>query len=141
MSARAAAWLARSLATLCAVMFVAVGVFDVLAQSPGNSNILGTISEAVSFVLFLAFPIVGALVASRRPQNPIGWICLADGLLWMLLAVTDSYSIYGVARPGSVPFPVAVGTIGNQWLWVPTIGLLGIYLVLLFPDGKLPSRR
>lgn len=81
MSARAAAWLAWSLVTLCAVMFVAVGVFDVLAQSPGNSNILGTISEAVSFVLFLAFPIVGALVASRRPQNPIGWICLASGLL------------------------------------------------------------
>jgi hypothetical protein len=122
-------------------MFVAVGVFDFLAQSPGNSNILGTVSETVSFVLFLAFPIVGALIASRRPQNPIGWICLADGLLWMLLAVTDSYSMYGVARPGSVPFPVAVGTIGNQWLWVPTIGLLGIYLVLLFPDGKLPSRR
>ena len=59
----------------------------------------------------------------------------------MLLAVTDSYSIYGVARPGSVPFPVAVGTIGNQWLWVPTVGLLGIYLILLFPDGRLPSKR
>jgi uncharacterized membrane protein YhdT len=36
---------------------------------------------------------------------------------------------------------VAVGTIGNQWLWVPTVGLLGIYLILLFPDGKLPSKR
>ncbi|MEJ7814681.1 MAG: hypothetical protein WKF53_05835 [Rubrobacter sp.] len=144
MSARAAAWLAWSLATLCGVMFVAVGVLGVLAQSaqsPGDSTIAGTISETVIFVLFLAFPIVGALVASRRPQNPIGWICLASGLLWMLLAVTDSYSIYGVARPGSVPFPVAVGTIGNQWLWVPTVGLLGIYLILLFPDGRLPSKR
>ena len=144
MSARAAAWLAWSLATLCGVMFVAVGVLGVLAQSaqsPGDSTIAGTISETVIFVLFLAFPIVGALVASRRPQNPIGWICLASGLLWMLLAVTDSYSIYGVARPGSVPFPVAVGTIGNQWLWVPTVGLFGIYMILLFPDGRLPSKR
>jgi len=125
-------------------MFVAVGVLGVLAQSaqsPGDSTIAGTISETVIFVLFLAFPIVGALVASRRPQNPIGWICLASGLLWMLLAVTDSYSIYGVARPGSVPFPVAVGTIGNQWLWVPTVGLFGIYMILLFPDGRLPSKR
>jgi hypothetical protein len=92
-------------------------------------------------LLFLAFPIVGALIASRRPRNPIGWILLADGLLWMVLAVTDSYSVYGAARPGSVPFPVAVGTLGNQWLWVPTVGLLGIYLILLFPDGKLPSKR
>jgi hypothetical protein len=125
-------------------MLVAVGVLGVLAQSaqsPGDSTIAGTISETVIFVLFVAFPIVGALVASRRPQNPIGWICLASGLLWMLLAVTDSYSIYGVARPGSVPFPVAVGTIGNQWLWVPTVGLLGIYMILLFPDGRLPSKR
>ena len=125
-------------------MFLASGVLGVLArsaQSPGNSTTVGTISETVSFVAFLAFPIVGALVASRRPENPIGWICLADGLLWMLLAVTDSYSVYGVARPGSVPFSVAVGTIGNQWLWVPTVGLLGIFLILLFPDGKLPSKR
>jgi hypothetical protein len=59
----------------------------------------------------------------------------------MFLAVTDNYSTYGVARPGSVPFPVAIGTIGNQWLWVPAVGLLGIFLILLFPDGKLLSRR
>jgi hypothetical protein len=59
----------------------------------------------------------------------------------MILAITDSYSDYGVARPGSVPFAVAIGTIGNQWLWIPTVGLIGIYLLLLFPDGKLPSRR
>ena len=100
-----------------------------------------TVSEMLTFVPYLAFPIIGALVASRRPENPIGWICLASGLLFMLLAVTDSYSIYGTASPGSVPFPVAVGTIGNQWLWVPTVGLLGIFLILLFPDGKLPSKR
>ena len=59
----------------------------------------------------------------------------------MILAVTESYSVYGVTRPGSVPYPVAIGTIGNQWLWIPTVGLLGIYLLLLFPDGKLLSRR
>jgi hypothetical protein len=95
----------------------------------------------VGFVLFLAFPIVGAVVASRRPRNPIGWILLADGLLWMILSITDSYSVYGVANPGSLPYPVAIGTIGNQWLWIPTVALIGIYLLLLFPDGKLPSRR
>jgi hypothetical protein len=143
-SPRATSLLAWSLAGLCVAMFVAVGVLDFLAGSarfPDNSTIIGIIGEAVTFVLFLAFPIVGALVASRQPRNPIGWICLADGLLWMIISVTDSYFVYGVARPGSVPFPVAIGTIGDQWLWVPTIGLLGIYLLLLFPDGRLPSRR
>jgi hypothetical protein len=125
-------------------MFVASGVLDLLSRStwsPGDWFTIDTVSNALSYVLFLAFPIVGALVGSRRPRNPIGWILLADGLLWMVLAVTDSYFVYGVARSGSVPYPVAIGTIGNQWLWVPTIGLLGIYLILLFPDGKLPSRR
>ena len=143
MSARAAL-LAWSLAALSVAMFVASGVLYVLAeaaQAPGDWVTVGTVSETVTFLAFLAFPIVGALVASRRPENTIGWICLADGLLWMLLSVSDGYSVYGVARPGSVPFPVAVGTLSNQWLWVPTVGLLGIYLILLFPDGKLPSGR
>jgi hypothetical protein len=144
MNVRVAAWIAWSLAALSVAMFVAGGVLYVLAssaQSPGEWVTIGTVSEMLTFVPYLAFPIIGALVASRRPENPIGWICLASGLLFMLLAVTDSYSIYGTASPGSVPFSVAVGTIGNQWLWVPTVGLLGIFLILLFPDGKLPSKR
>jgi hypothetical protein len=45
-----------------------------------------------------------------------------------------------VAQPGSVPFPVVIAGI-NNWLWVPAVGLLGTYLPLLFPDGRLPSRR
>jgi hypothetical protein len=123
-------------------MFVATIVLYVPAQSPkATAGIVGEIITAVPFLAFMAFPLVGALIASRRPYNPIGWICLADGVLWMVLSVTDQYSIYGLANPGSVPFPVAVGTIGDQWLWVPTVGLLGIYLLLLFPDGRLPSRR
>jgi hypothetical protein len=144
MSARVAAWLAWSLAGLSVAMLAATGVLDALARTARSSVgwlTVGSVSDAVISSLFLAFPIVGALIASRRPRIPIGWILLADGLLWMVLAVTDTYSVYGAARPGSVPFPVAIGTLGNQWLWVPTIGLLGIYLILLFPDGKLPSKR
>jgi hypothetical protein len=125
-------------------MLVASGVLEALprpARSPGDWFTAGTVSDALYALLFLAFPFVGALVASRRPKNPIGWILLADGLLWMLLTVIDSYSRYGVARPGSVPFPVTIGALANTLLWVPTVGLLGIYTILLFPDGKLPSRR
>jgi hypothetical protein len=138
MSTRAT-WLAWTLAAFSVAMFVASGVLHVLAR-PAQFPV-DLVLFLADWTLFLAFPIVGALVASRRPENPIGWICLASGLLFMLLAVTDSYSIYGVAQQGSVPFPVVVGTIGNQWLWVPAVGLLGIYLILLFPDGRLPSRR
>ena len=125
-------------------MLVASGVLDALprpARSPGDWLTVGTVSDVLYALLFLAFPFVGALIASRRPQNPIGWILLADGLLWMFLTVIDSYNRYGVAGPGSVPFPVTIGALANTLLWVPTVGLLGIYTILLFPDGKLPSRR
>jgi hypothetical protein len=138
MSTRAT-WLAWTLAAFSVAMFVASGVLYTLARSALFP--VDWVLFLADWALFLAFPIVGALIASRRPENPIGWICLASGLLFMFLAVTDNYSTYGVARPGSVPFPVAIGTIGNQWLWVPAVGLLGIFLILLFPDGKLLSRR
>jgi hypothetical protein len=139
----ALAWLAWSLAGISVAMFLATAVLDVIrsAQSPGAIDTVGAVSEALTFVSFLAFPVVGALIASRQPRNPIGWICLADGLLWMFTGLTDTYYVYGTTQPGAVPFPVAVGTLANQWLWVPTVGLLGIYLLLLFPDGRLPSRR
>jgi hypothetical protein len=83
---------------------------------------------------------VGALIASRRPHNPIGWICLAVGFLFLLLGMIDFYSVYEVAQPGSVPFPIGIASLGN-WLWVPAVGLFATYLFLLFPDGRLPSRR
>lgn len=109
MSHRAAFWLAWSLAALSGVMFLASVALYVLARSAQVPSSLSTdlsVSGLLVFVPFLAFPVVGALIASRRPQNPIGWIRLEDGLLWMLTGMVNYYSIYGVARPGSVPFPV-----------------------------------
>jgi hypothetical protein len=98
------------------------------------------VGSLVGGVLFLAFPLVGALIASKRPKNAVGWLCLAVGLLWMLGGLFDYYGYYGAATPASVPFPVAMAGISN-WIWVPAVGLLGTYVLLLFPDGRLPSRR
>ena len=142
MRSRAAAWLASSLAGLCMAMAVATIMLSVLPR-PAREGVStwGTVGDLLIFVSFLAFPVVGALISSRRPRNPIGWICLSAGLFWMLIIFSGDYSAYGVAVPGSVPFPVTVNALLYAWLWVPTVGLIGIYLILLFPDGKLPSRR
>jgi hypothetical protein len=126
-------------------MFVAILVlYALLRSAPQAPSSLGTtrltLFDLLTGVPFLAFPIVGTLIASRRPHNPIGWICLAVGFLFLLLGLTDLYSVYGVARPGSVPFPVGVAWLGN-WLWVPAVGLFATYLFLLFPEGRLPSSR
>jgi hypothetical protein len=59
----------------------------------------------------------------------------------MLMIVGEEYSAYGLAVPGSVPFPVTIFALTYAWLWAPAVGLLGTYLILLFPDGKLPSGR
>jgi len=59
----------------------------------------------------------------------------------MLAIGTGFYGLYGlVMKPGSIPFPAAIGSL-TEWLWAPALGLLGIYLILLFPDGRLTSRR
>jgi hypothetical protein len=140
---RAASWLAWSLAALSVAMFVAAIALHVLARSldsPGEWNALGVVGRVLGFLPFLAFPLVGALVASRHPRNAVGWILLADGLLWTFGSVLDSYHVYGLAKPDSVRFPVAVYAL-SQWLWVPAVGLFAVYLILLFPDGQLPSRR
>ena len=70
----------------------------------------------------------------------MGWLCLAVGVLWALSGVFDYYGYYGAATPGSVPFPVVMAGI-SDWIWVPAVGLLGTYVLLLFPGGRLPSRR
>ena len=134
MSTRTASWPAWSLAGLCVAMFLASVVLHVLAhssQKPTSSS--DTLSELLIFFSFLAFPIVGALIASRHPKNPVGWICLVVGLFWTLIFLGDSI-------PGSGPYPVTIAAL-TQAIWIPPVGLLGIYLILLFPDGKLPSRR
>ena len=144
MSSRGTSWLAWSLAALSVVMFVGSVVLWVLAHSihvPRSLDADLTTGSLLGQALFLVFPLVGALIASRRPQNPIGWLCLVDGLLWTTTGMLDYYIVYGMASPGSVPFPVGLAGGVNHWLWVPTVGLLGTYVFLLFPDGRLPSRR
>jgi hypothetical protein len=144
MSGRVASWLAWSLSMLCVAMFLAIVALYVLIRSapqvPGSVSTRFTLTDLLIGVPFLAFPMVGALIASRRPNNPIGWICLTVGFLFLLLGVSEYYSIYGVAKPGSVPFPIGVAWLGN-WLWMPAVGLFATYLFMLFPDGRLPSRR
>jgi hypothetical protein len=140
---RASAWLAWSLAGLSLAMFVATIPLWFLARSadlPSSWRADIGVGGLVGGVLFLAFPLVGALIASKRPKNAVGWLCLAIGLLWTLGGMLDYYGYYGAAMPGSVPFPVGAAGISN-WLWVPAVGLLGTYVLLLFPDGSLPSRR
>src|SRR5215218_7677627 len=141
MSPRAASWLAWSLAGLSAALFLASVALYVLARSTQEVPSGGTsdaLADLLLYVPFLAFPLVGALVASRRPRNPIGWICLVVGLIWMLIAVNDQYEVYVLATFGSVQATVTLDAL-TLWMWIPPVGLLGIYMILLLPLCMLAS--
>jgi hypothetical protein len=140
MNARVAFWLAWLLGGLSVAMFVAGVAFTTLSLLAGVDRPSGTVGDLVRYVPFLAFPIVGALIASRRPGNPIGWICLTAGLFWMLFVVVAQYDAYELATTGTLTSSATFDAL-YAWLWVPPIGLPGIYMILLFPDGRLPSKR
>lgn len=83
---------------------------------------------------------VGALIASRRPQNPIGWIMLAIGLILLGGSFARQYATYAlVLHPGLLPMGQPLAWV-SSWLPIPGFALLAL-LLLLFPTGRLPSRR
>jgi signal transduction histidine kinase len=96
----------------------------------------GAISEAGFAVTFGLFPIVGLLIAIRRPGNWLGWVMLSTGLAAFL--PVEQYGAHAVA----VGLPLGRWSLAfASWTWVPMIGLAGVFLPLLFPDGHLPSPR
>lgn len=85
---------------------------------------------------FLAYPIVGALIAARHPRNTVGWLLCAIGLLWALINVATNYAGYGLkAHPGSLPGATTVNWF-QSWAFFPALGLVLVYVPLLFPDGR-----
>jgi hypothetical protein len=98
-------------------------------------------SDVVLPLAFLSFTTVGALLAARRPRNAVGWIFLASGLLIVLDSFLLAYAGYGGEGRAE---PLAGATTAawlSQWIWTPAVALLGSFLLLLFPDGRLLSRR
>ena len=135
MTDRSARRLAWALFGVVVLELAAAVVFEVLlAQETDKAGItLGDLGFLLSFILF---PFIGLLVASRRPGNALGWLMLAIGIF--AFEPISSYGEYAIAtgRPGGA-LAVAI----MQWTWVPSVGLAGTFLLLLFPDGHLPSPR
>ena len=137
MRRRRASLLAWSLAGLSVILYAASVPLYVLAHP---ASLTSTVSSLSANALYLIFTVVGALITARRPGNPIGWILFADGVLWILSYTMGYYAEYDLAVRGTLPFSLGAAAI-NNWLWVPAVGLLGTFVFLLFPDGRLPSRR
>ena len=89
----------------------------------------------------VGYSTVGAVIGPHcSPNNPIGWLFCAIGLIFGATHFSTEYATYAlVAQPGSLLGGEAVAWM-SSWLWVPGLGLV-VFLGLLFPDGRLPSAR
>jgi hypothetical protein len=118
--------------TLAGVGFAAT--LDVVV--PGHDE--GALVVASWFTATLASSAVGLLLATRRGDNPIGWLLLANGLVLTAFAVASEYADYAVlAEPGALP--------GGEWAvlfneraW-PLLFVCVTAIAFVFPDGRLPS--
>jgi signal transduction histidine kinase len=138
-TARRLAWVA---AVAIASSLVVQVVFAILNRHPSGGPTNGWSSSGLVGVLvsspLLGFPIVGFLLALKRPSNAIGWLMLGVGL--SVAIPFGGYARYALlTHPGAPWGGIAAAIDGASW--VPLIGLSGIFLILLFPDGHLPSPR
>lgn len=92
-------------------------------------------------VLGASYGVVGWLIASRRPDNAIGWVFLAIALSQAIDVFAGTYAYYGlVVVPGSLPLAAELSWVA-VWAWAPGFTLLVTLSVLLFPNGRPPSPR
>jgi hypothetical protein len=117
-----------------------LGVGVAIEEATGAPSDGTLVEDILLFAAFISFPLLGALVASRQPRNAIGWIFIAVGVGIGLLVAGEEYAYYGLVQGNEVP-GAAVGAWFEQWLWLPSLGLILTFGLLLFPNGRLPSRR
>jgi MFS family permease len=115
--------------------------FDHLMRQAGRADLVQLNVSGVPFLLALvSAPTVGAVLASRRPRHPVGWLLLGLGVSIGLSGFIDGYAPYGLlARPGSLP-AARWAAIYSPAMTVAGIACLG-FVLLLSPTGSLPSPR
>jgi len=142
MSHRTASWLAWSLWAVCVALIALALLLHILTDEivpvpPDARPGFGLV--VLAGVLSLAFPTVGALIASRLPANPIGWIFCCAGLVLAMQRFTIAYADYALLETLALPWGQSVAWFAS-WVWVANPILL-VFLLLLFPSGRLVSRR
>jgi hypothetical protein len=134
MSQRGAARLAVALTAVSTALLLVAGLLLLLNRHLGLS--------ALSPHLFVVpgFAVVGLVLALRRPGHAIGWLFIAIGLVAAVAAFAFEYAAYAYATvPGSLPAAAWLAWVA-YWTWLLNVPALAA-LLLLFPDGRLPSRR
>jgi hypothetical protein len=138
MSTRTASRLAWSLWGLSSILTVLAFLLLALNLSHPHTHTFDTWLDSTLNAVF--YSTVGAIVASRRPENPVGWLLCLWALVESISHFSAQYAIYALlAQPDSLPAGEAFAWVFS-WLLFIVIGL-SVFSILLFPTGRLPSRR
>jgi hypothetical protein len=124
-------WLLAFVLSALAIVFLALSATTPIPPrfGPRGADAIFAVTSAT----------VGAVIASRRPHNPVGWLFLAAGLGYGVAAFMYEYAVYAVlTHPGSVLGREAAWV--ANWIWPPALGALAC-IDLVFPDGRLLSPR
>src|SRR5215210_3089036 len=139
MGVRASAWLAWSVCAVTLLILALSLLLIVLGWSAPRGGIPWQ-NRAISLVGIIGAPVLGGLIASRRPENPYGWLWLGFGLGLALQQLAEPYAAYAlVVEPGSLVAPRTISHVLE--LGGPLALTFAPFLLLLFPTGRLPSRR
>lgn len=123
-----------------ALLLAALGLLLSAANGLGPAQVVAQFL-AVNALSAVTFTTAGAVIISRRPQNRIGWLLCAIGLLTAGAAFAGPYARYALlTRPGELSGGQPAAWL-NHWLWVLPLALTAFVLPLLFPAGRLPSPR
>lgn len=133
---RIGAWVAW---TSWALLVALIGLRHGLElMTPGGDR--AQVERWAGLLLPIAFPTVGAIVASRRPEHPVGWLFLVTAAGWSVADAAGAYAAYARQVDGASATGLALMEWLHGWPTYVSVGAL-VFLILLFPDGRLPSPR
>ena len=139
-------WRARWVAWTIGLTSIGLMIANLLLMYVDRNVVLPETSDGWSatnvfeLLVTVGVPVIGLVIAARRPENPIGWLLLAAGFFLGLSGFSRAYALHAlIADPGTLPGGRVFGWIANA-VWPIPVALLP-FLFLLFPDGHLPSSR
>ena len=137
MSTRTAAWLAWA---VCALSLALTALSFLLIALNVRLNTPAYFFWPELTVLAIGYSVIGAIIASRLPNHPIGWICCAIGLIAAVDHFAGEYAVYALLARSETLLGGRAMLWLQGWFWMLFVGLI-VFLLLLFPNGRLPSSR
>ncbi len=136
---RVFAWLAWALCLLCVVLASGTPLLWLLNGRAPIAFVRE--GDAAVVILVISFSVVGALIVRQPSGNAMGWIFCTAALCQALSEFGLEYATYAlVTHTGSLPLGEEMSWLG-QWIWAPGLGLILVFLPLLFPSTRPPSHR